>query len=170
MAVAYLLVGGNLDNTVEKFDRLKNMLQNQIGEILCSSKLYQSAPWGFKSSHSFVNQAIAIQTELNPEELLDKTQEIERSFGRKRNSSNQYEDRSMDIDIVFYDNKIINKKNLQIPHPRMHLRNFVLTPLKEIIPTYIHPVLKKTITELFLECEDESGVESLNFESLNKKP
>lgn len=161
MAVAYLLVGGNLNNTVEKFDRLKDMLQNQIGKILCSSKLYQSAPWKFKSLHSFVNQAIAIQTELNPEELLDKTQDIEESFGRKRNNSGQYEDRSMDIDIIFYDNEIINKENLYIPHPRMHLRNFVLKPLKEIAPTYLHPALKKTITELFLECEDKNEVEAL---------
>jgi 2-amino-4-hydroxy-6-hydroxymethyldihydropteridine diphosphokinase len=161
MAIAYLLVGGNLDNTVGKFDQLKDMLQNQIGEVLRSSKLYQSAPWGFESSHSFINQAIAVQTVLTPEELLGKTQDIEKSFGRKKNNSGNYEDRSMDIDIIFYDNDIINKENLHIPHPKMHLRNFVLVPLQEIASTYIHPILKKTVTELFLECEDESKVEEI---------
>ncbi len=158
MAIAYLLVGGNLDNTVEKFDRLKDMLQNQIGEILCFSKLYHSAPWGFESSHPFINQAIAVQTALAPKELLAEIQEIEKLFGRKRNNSNQYEDRIMDIDIIFYDNEVINKEDLRIPHPQMHRRNFVLCPLKEIAPIYIHPVLKRTVTELFLECEDEGRV------------
>ena len=161
MAVAYLLVGGNLDNTVEKFDKLKEMLQNRIGEIHCSSKLYRSASWGFESPHSFINQAITLQTTLTPEELLRKIQDIEKSFGRKRNNSNQYEDRRMDIDIIFYDNEIINKENLHIPHPQMHHRNFVLFPLKEIAPTYTHPVLKKTVAELFLECVDKGMVEQI---------
>ena len=96
MAIAYLLVGGNLDNTIEKFNILFDNLQKKIGNIISVSKLYQSAPWGFESSYCFINQAIAIQTMLNPEELLDEIQRIEKFFGRTRNNTKQYQDRSMD--------------------------------------------------------------------------
>ena len=158
MAIAYLLVGGNLDNSIEKFHRLSELLRQQVGEILLCSKLYQSTAWGFESQHFFVNQAIAIQTALSPEKLLDKTQEIEKIFGREKNRTNQYQDRSMDIDIIYYDDDIIASERLTIPHPFMHLRRFVLVPLLEIAPQVLHPLLQKTVAELSHDCEDISEV------------
>ena len=161
MAIAYLLAGGNLDNTIEKFNRLSDILQKQVGNIIGISKLYQSAPWGFESLHPFINQAIAIQTTLSPEKLLDEIQHIEKSFGRTKNNTKQYQDRSMDIDIIFYDDVIIQSERLTVPHPFMHLRRFVLTPLSEIAPQIIHPVLQKNITELSIACEDKNEVQEI---------
>jgi 2-amino-4-hydroxy-6-hydroxymethyldihydropteridine diphosphokinase len=156
MAIAYLLVGVNLDNTPEKYDRLSKMLHKQIGTIVCSSRLYHSEAWGFTSLHGFVNRAIAIETALSPEQLLNKTQDIERLFGRKPNTGNGYQDRSMEIDIIFYDDVVMNTPTLQLPHPRMHLRNFVLKPVQEIAPQHVHPVLLKTVAELSSTCQDKN--------------
>jgi 2-amino-4-hydroxy-6-hydroxymethyldihydropteridine diphosphokinase len=158
MHKVYLLVGGNLDNTPLKYEQLAFLIQREIGEITVSSQFYKSPPWGFDSSYCFINRAICVETSLSPVALIKATQHIETLFGRKQNKTTQYEDRSMDIDIIFYDNIAIERKKLQIPHPRMHLRNFVLTPLLEICPFFEHPVLKKDIMTLKKECPDNSAV------------
>lgn len=98
-----------------------------------------------------------METGLSPEEMLDNISQIEKSMGRIRNGK-EVADRSIDIDILFYNNEVINKKNLVIPHPRIQERNFILTPLLDIIPDYIHPVLKKSIWELYDECKDMGEV------------
>jgi 2-amino-4-hydroxy-6-hydroxymethyldihydropteridine diphosphokinase len=150
----YLLVGGNLNNTCLKYEHLSTLLQKETGTIIAQSQFYQSPPWGFNSPNIFINKALCIETNLTPTLLIKSTQRIESFFGRKRNKTIQYEDRSMDIDIIFYDDISINTKELQIPHPRMHLRNFVLMPLFEICPFFVHPILKKDIATLKKECTD----------------
>ena len=148
MHQVFLSIGGNLNNTEEKFERLFSLLQERVGKITLESSYYQSDAWGFESEYPFINIALEIQTELSPFELLQETQSIEKELGREEKTTTSYQDRTMDIDIIFYDNEIIKTSNLEIPHPKMHLRDFVLTPLNEICPNFIHPILKKNIAEL----------------------
>ena len=126
---------------------------SSIGKIELCSSLYETAPWGFKSSDSFYNQIVTYETNLLPEEVLDKCQATEQKLGRVR-SGTQFCSRTMDIDILFCDSQIINTPRLTVPHPRMAQRNFVLCPLNEIMPDFIHPVLGKKISELLLESPD----------------
>ena len=118
-----------------------------------SSSIYITQPHGFDSENEFLNQTIFMETNLSPDEMLDNITQIEKSMGRIR-SDNKVSDRTIDIDILFYNNEVINKKNLTIPHPRIQERNFILTPLLDIIPDYVHPVLHKSIWELYDECKD----------------
>jgi 2-amino-4-hydroxy-6-hydroxymethyldihydropteridine diphosphokinase len=148
MHEAYLLVGGNLNNTTEKFEQLFSLLQERVGEIVLKSSYYQSEAWGFESKYPFINIALCLQTTLSPFELLQETQLIEKELGRTQKTTIGYQDRTMDIDIIFYDNEIINTSNLEIPHPRMQERDFVLTPLNEICSHFLHPVLGKSVKEL----------------------
>jgi 2-amino-4-hydroxy-6-hydroxymethyldihydropteridine diphosphokinase len=148
MPQTYLLVGGNLNNTPEKFERLFSLLQGRVGEIVQKSSYYQSKAWGFESEHDFINIALCLQTELSPFELLKETQLIEKELGRTEKTSTFYQDRTMDIDIIFYDNEIIKTPTLEIPHPQMHLRDFVLTPLNEIAAEFIHPIFGESIAAL----------------------
>jgi len=158
MHSVYLLVGGNLDNTHAKYERLFVLLEKHIGKIIDKSQFYESSSWGYESAHLFINMAICIETELSPKALIKETQRIESLFGRAKTTSNQYKDRIMDIDIIFYDDIILDTEDLQIPHPRMHLRNFVLYPLAEICPELVHPVFKKDVGRLKAECGDEGEV------------
>ncbi|MCL2131698.1 MAG: 2-amino-4-hydroxy-6-hydroxymethyldihydropteridine diphosphokinase [Lentimicrobiaceae bacterium] len=144
----YLLAGGNLNNTAEKYEQLLSLLRGRVGEMLLQSSYYQSKADGFESEHDFINIALCLQTELSPFELLKETQSIEKELGRTQKTTTSYQDRTMDIDIIFYDDLVINTKELQIPHPRMHLRDFVLTPLSEIAPNFIHPVFGEDIAKL----------------------
>ena len=148
MHKTYLMAGGNLNNTAEKYERLFSLLRGRVGEILLQSSYYQSKADGFESEHDFINIALCLQTELSPFELLKETQSIEKELGRTQKTTTSYQDRTMDIDIIFYDDLVINTKELQIPHPRMHLRDFVLTPLREICPNFVHPILEKEIAIL----------------------
>jgi len=159
----YLLAGGNLQNTVEKYQRLFALLENHIGEIILSSGFYLSEAWGYKSEYPFINLAICLHTKLSPEEVLQKTQHIERLMGRDMKSQKTYADRSMDIDIIFYNDLIWQTDSLQIPHPRMQERLFVLYPLCEIASEIIHPVLGKSIQQLKDSCKDTSEVKKFRF-------
>ena len=141
----YLITGGNLNNTVEKYEQLFSLLRDRVGEIVLQSSYYQSKADGFESEHDFVNIALYMQTKLSPLELLKETQSIEKELGRTQKTTASYQDRTMDIDIIFYDDLVINTKELQIPHPRMHLRDFVLTPLSEICPNFMHPIFGKKV-------------------------
>ena len=126
---------------------------SSIGKIERCSSLYETAPWGFESSDSFYNQSVTYETNLHPEEVLDKCQATEQKLGRVR-SGTQFCSRTMDIDILFCDSQIINTPRLTVPHPRLAQRNFVLAPLNEIMPAFIHPVSHKTIATLLSECTD----------------
>lgn len=148
-----LSLGSNLGDR-EKF--LKDAMieiEQSIGRIRQTSSVYQTTPWGFDSSELFLNQIVLVATRLSPEEVLEQIQLIERKAGRIRSSSG-FQDRTLDIDIIFYDDLILDTPELKIPHPHLHQRLFVLMPLHEVAPMWKHPVYQKDITALLQECDD----------------
>lgn len=153
MIELYILLGGNLGDKKKVFSETRARLNELIGRITAQSAIYETEPWGFESDDIFWNQVLKIETELSPQEVLSKTQEIEQDLGRIR-KENQYDSRMIDIDILFYGDQIIKQENLIIPHPRIQERKFTLVPLCEIAPELVHPVLKKSIGQLLEECTD----------------
>ncbi|MDR1403581.1 MAG: 2-amino-4-hydroxy-6-hydroxymethyldihydropteridine diphosphokinase [Tannerellaceae bacterium] len=149
MATAYLSIGTNLEDKRRNMTTAAGLLAERVGEILVLSTLYETKPWGFESENTFLNAAVILETRLSPLELLDITKQIELEMGRKEKSDGMYKDRIIDIDILMYEDVIIQTDELTIPHPLMHKRNFVLAPLAEIAATLTHPTLKKTIGELY---------------------
>ena len=160
MIKLYILVGGNLGDKQLIFSEARAMLSQQVGTITNQSAIYETEPWGFESTDIFWNQAIEISTDLSPEEVLPQTQQIEQALGRIR-KANQYNSRTIDIDILFYDDQIIQTKNLVVPHPRIQERKFALAPLSEINPELIHPIFLKNIQQLLEECTDPLKVEKV---------
>jgi deoxyguanosine kinase len=158
----YLSLGSNLGDKIKNLQSAINLIDTNIGDVLSISNVYQTKSEGFKGD-DFFNCCICIVTNLSPNFLLDKILEIELIEGRIRSSSNGYESRLIDIDILLYEDRIINENNLSIPHPRMHLRNFVLYPLSEIAMSKIHPKCNDTIGKLLnklksteiLKCDKE---------------
>jgi 2-amino-4-hydroxy-6-hydroxymethyldihydropteridine diphosphokinase len=161
---AYLLLGGNEGNVLENLTLAREKIQLKCGKIISASMLYQSEAWGFSSDQLFINQALYIHTFLNPDNLLIEILKIEQLAGRIRKGEG-YSSRSMDIDILFYDNLILHKEHLVIPHPRLHLRNFALLPMNELAPEFIHPVFNQSIAQLKDICPDQSNVITLKNQS-----
>ena len=153
MNIAFLSVGGNLGDRLENIAAAEQAIRKVCGRITKSSGIYETEPWGSTSGKNYLNRVVRLETALDAEQLLKKTMEIEQLLGRKRSS--RYADRTMDIDILFFNGEVINEKHLQVPHPRLHLRNFVLIPLHEIEKKLVHPVLKKTISTLLKASKDE---------------
>ncbi|MGH2645697.1 MAG: 2-amino-4-hydroxy-6-hydroxymethyldihydropteridine diphosphokinase [Chitinophagaceae bacterium] len=162
MATVYLLLGTNMGDRLQHLRDAKDLLINRRdGESIPSvskifpvneSSIYETAAWGKIEQADYLNQVIAINTELLPQPLLKITSGIEISMGRIRKKV--WEPRIIDIDILFYGNEIINEEKLIIPHPHLQNRRFVLTPLAEIAPHLFHPVLKKDTLTLLKECAD----------------
>ncbi|MFA5046473.1 MAG: 2-amino-4-hydroxy-6-hydroxymethyldihydropteridine diphosphokinase [Paludibacter sp.] len=148
MAFVYLGLGTNLGEKERNLHDAVSALGFEVGNVLRLSAFHGSLPWGFESPNDFLNAVVLIETNLSPSKLLNKTQEIEKNLGRIKKSNVNYTDRIIDIDILFYDNLIIEQPKLKIPHPLIMERDFVLIPLAEIAPDLIHPVLKKKIFEL----------------------
>ncbi len=148
------MLGSNLGKREEWLAYALQELTARAGVPGVTSKYYETEPWGYTGSGRFLNQAVQLVTSLSPLQLLECIHAIEQSAGRERTGS-QYTDRSLDIDILFFGNQILDSTDLIIPHPRLHLRRFCLVPLVEIIPDWIHPVLRKTMRELLIECPDE---------------
>ena len=129
---------------------------NKIGDVYLCSSVWVSKSWGYESENLFLNQVVAISTLLSPHELMQATQEIEQRMGRLYKSNNGYQDRMIDIDILAYDDIIIKADELVIPHPLMCDRKFVLLPLVEITPEWVHPTNGETATCLLQMCKDVS--------------
>ena len=157
---AFLLIGGNLGNVSQNLEQAKARISRSCGEIVALSAVYQTAAWGKTDQPDFLNQALQITTELSPMELLQELLQIEREMGRER--LEKYGPRIMDIDIIFYDQQILDLKDLTVPHPQMANRRFVLAPLAEIAPNFNHPVLDITVSELLSKCSDSSHVDKKN--------
>jgi len=150
---AFLLLGGNLGNIMKTFAQAISAIDMQAGTVVRHSNLFESEPWGMGPAEAFMNQAVEITTELDPNSLLQVLLRIESDFGRIRNTT-AMESRTLDIDILLYNDIIYNKKSLVIPHPRLHQRRFALMPLAQIAPEKVHPVLGKSIETLLRECTD----------------
>ena len=152
----FLSLGGNLGNTQEIFEACYPLIENKVGSILQQSSLYRTAAWGLQDQADFVNQVLLVKTELLPEAILVAIQAIEKDFGRERKVT--WGPRTLDLDILFVDQQIIQTANLQVPHPHIQNRKFILIPMHEIAADYKHPVLNKSIAELLLETKDSSAV------------
>ena len=152
-----LSLGGNLGNKSQIFSDTYRLIKKNIGVITRLSSIYQTPPWGFKSKKYFWNQIAIVSTELGPLEILDQIAAIESHFGRKR-TPGKYLSRKMDIDILFYDQLVLESKILTIPHPQIENRKFVLVPLAEIIPEFIHPKSGISIANLLKLCDDSSEI------------
>lgn len=149
MAKVYLGLGTNLGDKETNLKVAIEEIDKRIGKVISLSACHVTEPWGFESSHSFLNAVCMADTMLTPQEVLRITQTIECDLGRLKKSVNgQYSDRLIDIDILLYDNLVICTPELNIPHPLMHLRKFVMIPMAEIAPEIMHPTLHRTIQEL----------------------
>ena len=150
MSLVYLGLGSNLGDKRKSIKKALALIEKMVGDIIAHSGLYETQPWGYDSLEVFLNMAVGVETNLKPEELLLVTENIERKIGRRKKSvTHKYQDRIIDIDILLYDNLILQTPKLIIPHPLMHRREFVLKPMLEIAPDFIHPVSGKTIAELY---------------------
>jgi 2-amino-4-hydroxy-6-hydroxymethyldihydropteridine diphosphokinase len=139
------------------------MITQSTGTIRQKSSLYETPPWGFESTSNFINTVVLLETYLDLEELFKRLKQIEKEIGRtKTANSTTYEDRIIDIDILDFNGKISHSDELTVPHPRIEMRNFVLIPLAEIAPNWIHPLLKRPVNKLILNLNDQSKVERLN--------
>ena len=159
MAKVYLGLGSNQEPKEEYLETAEQYIQQFIGSILESSSVYETEPWGELDQPAFLNKVILIQSYHNPHAILSSIEKIEYSMGRKR--GRKWGEREIDIDILFYEDLIIDSPKLTIPHPLIQDRNFVLAPMKEINNMFLHPMLKKTIEELYLTGLDQSAVRIL---------
>ena len=159
MNKAYLLTGGNEGDRYLSMQQARTNIEHICGQLLQVSSWYETAPWGKTDQADFLNQVLLIETKWNPRELLKAIFLIEEKGGRIRTVKNA--PRTIDIDILFYDQLVIEESGLSIPHPRIADRRFVLEPLNEIAPEFEHPVLHKTIHQLLLECTDELAVKKI---------
>ena len=154
-----LLIGGNLGNRLENLTKSKRFIEQYLGFIQVNSSIYETAAWGFAGQPDFLNQVIIVNTLLSPIQCLEQILLIENRLGRIRTQKNA--PRIIDIDILFYDDVVLNIPGLIIPHPEIQNRRFVLTPLNEISSSFEHPVLQKTIQSLLAACMDKLDVKRI---------
>jgi len=158
MNVVYLLLGSNLDDRSALLEKARQEISSKIGRITRQSSVYESEPWGFHADKAFLNQVIRIESELDPSRILRQILAIETMLGRTRNLGQRYSSRLIDIDILFYNDEIIENDHLVIPHKGIPDRMFTLIPLSELDGSLIHPGSHKTITELIHDCKDQGAV------------
>ncbi|GAB2996991.1 2-amino-4-hydroxy-6-hydroxymethyldihydropteridine diphosphokinase [Cyclobacterium sediminis] len=150
-------LGGNMGDRLSLLDKASKLLVQKMN-LEKASSIYHTAAWGGNSQGAYLNQVLVLNTSMKAEECLNFIQQIEKQLGRKREV--KWGDRTMDIDILYFDNEIINTERLKVPHPQMTLRNFVLVPLVEVLPDYIHPEFGKSSVELMQACEDKLKVKA----------
>lgn len=161
---AILLAGGNRGDVAAAMERVAVLLEERAGHVAAMSRIYFSEPWGFEAEGRFLNRAFVVETYLEPERLLDTTQQIECEMGRSEMAESleraltgeRYASRSMDIDMIFYDARVISTPRLTVPHPLFHVRAFALRPVCEVAGDMVHPVLGVSVEEL---CRDVCGTE-----------
>lgn len=152
MNKAYLLIGGNTGNRQYYLQQARNYIQKLAGLVRCASKIYETAAWGKTDQNAFLNQVLLIETTLEPQHLLETLLDIELQLGRIRHE--KYGSRTIDIDILFYNDIVLQTPTLTVPHPALPDRRFALHPLAEIAADYVHPVLNKNMQTLLTDCTD----------------
>lgn len=156
MNEVYLQLGSNIGDRLDNLEQSIKIITERIGNVLEKSSVYESTPWGVENQRNFLNQVIFVKSNFDPYTILDLVLQIEKDMGRIR--IEKWGERIIDIDILFIDDLIIESENLCIPHEFIAKRKFVLQPMCEIAPGFIHPKLNKTISQLLEECIDDEKV------------
>ncbi len=156
MNKTYLLLGSNMGNSSSQLQKAIGFIKKQVGSPFRLSALYQTAAWGNTNQPDFLNQVIVVETKLDAAQTMRALLDIEKRMGRIRTEKNA--PRIIDIDILFFNKEIINQTDLVVPHPQIQNRRFVLTPLNELSPNFKHPVLNRSVHELFIHCPDQLNV------------
>ncbi|MFY7652233.1 MAG: 2-amino-4-hydroxy-6-hydroxymethyldihydropteridine diphosphokinase [Chitinophagaceae bacterium] len=158
-ANAYILLGTNLGDKIAYLNKAQQQLADKCGKIIQSSQIYETAAWGYTNQPSFYNQVILLETPLLAVELMNQMLQIEAELGRIR--TEKMGPRTIDLDLLFYNNEVIDLPNLIVPHPRIAERRFVLIPMEELAPNWHHPVINKTIQQILAECPDDLSVQKV---------
>jgi 2-amino-4-hydroxy-6-hydroxymethyldihydropteridine diphosphokinase len=161
MNISYLLIGGNEGDRLTNLAAAKKNIASTAGTLLRASSIYETAPWGNPDQPDFLNQALELATALDAPSLMKVILAIEEKMGRQR--LEKYGSRIIDIDILFFNDAIIQEPGLIIPHPQIPNRRFVLAPMEEMAPSYRHPVLGQTMTQLLAACKDPLEVKKTNY-------
>jgi 2-amino-4-hydroxy-6-hydroxymethyldihydropteridine diphosphokinase len=148
----FLLLGSNLGMREKFLEEAENKIEQTIGAGIKKSSVYETEPWGNQNQPNFLNRVLQVQINLTPQELLKQILQIENEMGRVR--TGKWQERKIDIDILFFGDKIIDSNELKIPHPVLHQRKFVLIPMAELEADFMHPGLKKSVWQLLDECTD----------------
>lgn len=158
MHKVFLGIGGNVGNKQKNLTETLILIENHLGEVVKASSIYETPPWGFHADENFWNQVVLIKTDLSAHVLISEIHKIEQHFGRQRKADSRYSSREMDIDILYFDEEHIDDGVLTVPHPRIPQRKFVLVPLVEIAPDFVHPLLQQNNFQLLESCKDESVI------------
>lgn len=149
MTRCYILFGSNQGDKKALLEQACSLINNRCGLLVERSSAYMTEPWGFNAEEWFLNELLVVETELEPDDLMDELLAIEAELGRVRHPEKKgYSSRTVDLDILYYGDRIINTEKLTVPHPRLHLRRFALEPLCEVIPDFLHPVFNLSQTQL----------------------
>lgn len=159
MMDVFLLLGSNKGDRERFLADARTQISEHIGELKLKSSLYETQSWGKEDEPDYLNQVLYLQSDLTPQLILERILTIEKDLGRQRKE--KYSSRTIDIDILFYGDECIEQPNLIIPHPQLHKRRFTLDPLAEIAPDWVHPLLKKTVTMLRDELDDDLNVKKI---------
>lgn len=157
---AYLLIGGNIGDRQHYLSRAAQLIEEHAGDIIALSSVYETDAWGFTAQPAFLNQVLVLQTALSPLDLLQQVLQIELILGRVREQ--KMGPRTIDIDILLYEQTILDLPELVLPHPSLQFRRFALMPLAEVAPGLPHPVLQKTVAELLTDCPDKLAVKKIS--------
>lgn len=161
MFQVYLLLGANLGDRFNQMQLAFQEVEVRIGQVIQHSSLYETAAWGIEDGPDYLNQVLRVETPLAPFEVLKQIAEIETHLGRTRKL--KWESRVIDIDILYYEDVVLDTPELSIPHPYLHFRKFTLVPLAEIAPDFVHPVFKKNNEKLLEELNDALEVKKVEF-------
>jgi 2-amino-4-hydroxy-6-hydroxymethyldihydropteridine diphosphokinase len=165
MARVILITGGNQGEVKPRLHKAQILINQEIGPVMRCSHRYKTGAWGFDADEPFTNQVLIADTDLSPREVLRKVEQIETALGRDRaaeeaeksRTGQPYSSRVIDVDILFYDDEVVDQPDLKIPHPLLHKRDFVMEPLFEVAAGKMHPVLGKTVAELWDEMDGRNG-------------
>ena len=166
MSIIYLGLGSNLGDRFDNLDKATGLVHLHVGEVLESSQIYETEPWGLKSQPEFLNAVVKVGTKLSPSETLERCLEIELKLGRVR--FEKWGERIIDIDLLFYGGEIIQNEKLVVPHPYLHERLFVLVPLSEVSNGLKHPQTGQSVKEMLESCPGKLNVKAIREESLKR--
>lgn len=159
MARCYILFGSNQGEKEALLEQACTLINKRCGLLVERSSAYVTEPWGFESEEWFLNELLVVETELEPDALMEMLLKIEKELGRKRNpKAKGYSNRTVDLDILYYGDKVIRTEKVIAPHPRLHLRRFALLPLCELVPDFLHPEFNLSQKQLLENCSDPSKV------------